>query len=158
MERHDVWGCISDEIKKLLERNGTNGRESYMFNSLDKLDGQVFICKIGYSDDNSKFISVQNEEDLLALVKYFTQLSGDISMVTKIGRKSAKCEIQFFNISAELAIRMEKIWSTALSFVDDSPIKEQIPFRIHMKTQELQRFYSILDFFQFGGSNSNEVE
>jgi len=146
--KHDVWGCISDDIKKLLAKNGTNGRESYMFNSLDKLDGQVFLCKIGYSDDNSKFISVKNEEELLALVKYFTQLSGDISMVTKIGRKSAKCEIQFFNISAELAIKMEKIWSTAWSFVDDSPIEEQIPFRIHMKARELQRFYSLMDFFK----------
>ena len=145
--KHDVWGSISDEIKILLDRNGTNGSESYLFNSIDKFDGQVFLCKIGYSDDNSKFISVKNEEDLLALVKYFTQLSGDISMVTKIGRKSAKCEIQFYNISAELAIRMEKVWSTAWSFVDDSPIEEQIPFKIHMKSRELQKFYSITDFF-----------
>ena len=88
--KHDVWGHISKEIKTIFERNNAECQESYKFNSIDKIDGQIYLCKIGYSDDNSKYISIKNEEDLLALVKYFTQLSGDISMVTKIGRKSAK--------------------------------------------------------------------
>jgi len=111
--KHDVWASISDEIKQILKRNNQHNHEEYKFNSIDSQDGQLFLCKIGYSDDNSKFISVTNERDLLLLVKYFTQLSGDISMVTKIGRKSSKCEIQFYNISATLAIKMEKVWSVA---------------------------------------------
>jgi len=145
--KHDVWGHISEEIRKIFKRNNCNHQESYKFNSINKKDGQVYLCKIGYSDDNSKFISIKNEEDLLYLVKHFTQLSGDISMVTKIGRKSAKCEVQFYNISAELAIKMEKVWSTAWSFVDDAPIEEQIPFKIHMKPLELEKFYKITKFF-----------
>ena len=145
--KHDVWGHISDEIKEILKRNHTCNQEKYKFNSINKKDGQLYLCKIGYSDDNSKYISLRNEEDLLSLVKYYTQLSGDISMVTKIGRKSAKCEVQFFNISAKLALRMEKVWSTAWSFVDDSPIQEQIPFKIHMTHSELQNFYHISNFF-----------
>jgi len=145
--KHDVWGHISKEIKTILERNECENQENYKFNSVDNKDGQVYLCKIGYSDDNSKFISIKNENDLLELVKYFTQLSGDISMVTKIGRKSSKCEIQFFNISAELAVKMEKVWSTAWSFVDDSPIEEEIPFKIHMKPSELEKFFRITDLF-----------
>jgi len=46
-------------------------------------------------------------------------------MVTKIGQKLAKCEIQFFNISAELALKMEKVRYTAWNFLDDSPIEKQ---------------------------------
>jgi len=68
-------------------------------------------------------------------------------MVTKIGRKSAKCEVQFFNITADLTFKMQKVWSTAWSFVDDSPIEEQIPFKVHMKPEELRKFYIISDFF-----------
>jgi len=146
--KHDVWGHISEEIKKIFEKNSCVNQENYKFNSLYEKDGQVYLCKIGYSDDNSKFISIKNEEDLLKLVQYFTQLSGDISMVTKIGRKSAKCEIQFFNITAELAVKMKKVWSTAWSFIDDSPIEEQIPFKIHLKQPELEKFYKITNFFE----------
>jgi len=145
--KHDVWGYISKEIKTILAKNNMEGTESYKFNSVDAKDGQIYLCKIGYSDDNSKYISVKNEEDLLELVRYFTQLSGDISMVTKIGRKSSKCEVQFFNISAKLALKMKKVWSTAWSFIDDSPIEEEIPFKIHLKTEELKEFYKISDFF-----------
>ena len=145
--KHDVWGHISKEIKKIFEENDCIHQESYSFNSKNEEDGQVYLCKIGYSDDNSKFISIKNENDLLELVKYFTQLSGDISMVTKIGRKSSKCEVQFYNISAELAMKMKKVWSTAWSFVDDSPVEEQIPFKIHMKLPELEKFYQLMNFF-----------
>ena len=145
--KHDVWGHISKEIKAIFERNNAEHQEKYKFNSIYKSDGQLYLCKIGYSDDNSKYISIENENDLLELVSYFTQLSGDISMVTKIGRKSAKCEIQFFNITAKLALQMQKVWSTAWSFVDDSPLEEQIPFKIHMKSQELKEFYRLSNFF-----------
>ena len=145
--KHDIWSFISKDIKLRLEKNNSFNSEGYRFNSVDFKDGQVYICKIGYSDDNSKYISIKNEKDLLFLVRYFTQLSGDVSMVTKIGRKSAKCEVQFFNISAELAWKMKKVWSTAWSFVDDSPIAEQIPFKIHFKPAELKSFLQLSDLF-----------
>ena len=146
--KHDVWNSMTEEIKRILKNNNSSEGENYKFNTIDDFDGPVYICKIGYSDDNSKYISVQNEDDLLFLVKYFTQLSGDISMVTKIGRKSAKCEIQFFNISAELAIKMKKVWSTAWSFIDDAPIEEQIPFKIHLKEKEREKFYILSNYLQ----------
>jgi len=145
--KHDVWSHISKEIQAILDRNQTSNHEKYKFNSINKIDGQLYLCKIGYSDDNSKYISLKNENDLLHLVRYFTQLSGDISMVTKIGRKSSKCEVQFFNVSAKMVLKMEKVWSTAWSFVDDSPIQEQIPFKVHMKQSELEAFYELSDFF-----------
>jgi len=145
--KHDIWNHISRDIQTILNKNQVSHQGGYLFNSVNKEDGIVYLCKIGYSDDNSKYISVHDENDLLLLVNYFTQLSGDLSMVTKIGRKSAKCEVQFFNITADLTLKMEKVWSTAWSFVDDSPIEEQIPFKVHMKPAELQKFYIISDFF-----------
>ena len=144
--KHDIWNFISKDIKLLLEKNPFD-KEGYKFHSVDKKDGQVYLCKIGYSDDNSKYISLKNEEDLFYFVRYYTQLSGDISMVSKIGRKSSKCEVQFFNITADLAIRMQKVWSIAWSFVDDAPIEEQIPFKINLKPEELHKFYILTDFF-----------
>jgi len=154
--KHDIWNFISKDIKLLLERNNSLNEEGYKFNSVDRLDGTVYICKIGYSDDNSKYISLKNESDLLALVKYFTQLSGDLSMVTKIGRKSAKCEVQFFNITAEMALKMQKVWSTAWSFVDDSPIEEQIPFKIYLRPEELQVFFRISNFSNLSEEQQSE--
>ena len=111
--KHDVWDVISEEIKKIFKRNKHSHREKYVFNSVDFLDGQVIICKIGYCDDNSKFIRVENEADLVKLVQYYLQLAGDLSMVTKIGRKGSKCDIQFFNVSADLTIKLRKTISTA---------------------------------------------
>jgi len=46
-----------------------------------------------------------------------------------------------------MALKMEKVWSTALSFLDDAPIEEQIPFKIHMKQAELEKFYAISNFY-----------
>ena len=135
--KHDVWEVISEEIKKIFDKSNHSHNEKYLFNTLDSIDGQVIICKIGYCDDNSKFIRVENEEDLVKLVFYYLQLAGDLSMVTKIGRKGSKCDIQFFNISADLTIKLRKTISTAWSFKHDAPIEEEVPFRVCLKPAEL---------------------
>ena len=151
--KHDVWDVISEEIKKIFDRNKHAHKEKYVFNTIDPLDGQVIICKIGYCDDNSKFIRVENEEDLIKLVHYYLQLAGDLSMVTKIGRKGSKCDIQFFNISADLTIKLRKTMSTAWSFKFDAPIEEEVPFRVCLKPSELIKLKKKIDY-----ENLDELE
>lgn len=101
---------------------------------------------MGYCDDNSKFISAQNEELLITLVQHYVQLTGDLSMITKIGRKSSKCEIQFFNISAKMALKLEKVWSTAWSFNHDAPVEDQVPFKVYLQEKELNEFYKLCNY------------
>ena len=91
--KHDVWNFISKQVEDIYKRNKNQHEGKYRFNTIDKLDGEVVLCKIGYCDDNSKYCFIDNEEDLLFLTKYFLQLAGDLSMVTKIGRKGSKSEI-----------------------------------------------------------------
>jgi len=150
--KHDVWQSMSKEAKKILFKEGKIN-QGYTFQTLSEGNKMVHLCRIGYCDDNSKFCCVDNEEDLLFLATYYLQLSGDLSMVTKIGRKSSKCELQFYNISADLAIKMQHFWSTAWSYVEDGPIEEKVPFKINMKKEELVKLYAMINY-----SDLEEIE
>ena len=144
--KHDIWQHLTPEVKNMLSDTHSSLGE-YKFQSIDTVDGPVTLSRIGYCDDNSKFCCVKNEEDLLFLAKYFIQLSGDLSMVTKIGRKSSKCELQFFNISAEMALKIKDCWSTAWSYISDGPLEEAVPYKIHMKINERRKFYELINYF-----------
>ena len=151
--KHDIWNAVSGEIGKIFRDQKEFKDEKYMFNIVDSIDGTVMICKIGYCDDNSKFIRVENEEDLVRLVEYYLQLAGDLSMVTKIGRKGAKCDIQFYNLSANMTIKLKKCMSIAWSFKHDAPIEEEVPFRVCMKKEEYEKLKVLIDY-----SNLEETE
>lgn len=112
----------------------------------DRDDGEVWIYMMGYCDDNTKFISTRNEDLLIALAHHYVQLAGDLSMITKIGRKSSKCEIQFYNISAEMTLKLQKTWSTAWSFVHDAPVEEQVSFKVYLQEEELLKFYNLRNY------------
>jgi len=66
--------------------------------------------------------------------------------VTKIGRKGSKSEIQFFNVSAEFALKINKISSSAWSFVHDAPITEEVPIKICLKQSEIKKFMNISNY------------
>ena len=144
--KHDAWMHVADEIRSIFKKQGSNQSGQYLFNSINELDGQVILCRIGYCDDNTKYCYIRDEKDLLYLTVYFLQLAGDLSMVTKIGRKGAKCEIQFFNVSAEFAFKIKACWSTAWSFLHDGPIEEKVPIKIHLKQKEFEKFMELSNF------------
>ena len=144
--KHDVWNYISTKVKSIFEKNDNSDDGKYTFQSIDEQDGPVMICKIGYCDDNSKYCFIKNENDLKFLIKYYLQLAGDLSMVTKIGRKGSKSEIQFFNVSAEFALKINKIFSSAWSFVHDAPITEEVPIKICLKQSEIKKFMNISNY------------
>jgi len=144
--KHDVWDVVSNEIKSIFNQQKVAGNEKYVFNTRDDIDGDVAICKIGYCDDNSKYIRVEDENNLPLLVQYYLQLAGDISMVTKIGRKGGKCDIQFFNISAQLTINLTQCSSIAWSFKSDAPEREKVPFRVNLQPEENEKFKHITDY------------
>jgi len=144
--KHDVWATISDEFKEILKRNKGNNCNRYDFNICDKDDEYVYIYMMGYCDDNTKYITANNEKDLIELVKYYVQLAGDLSMVTKIGRKSSKCDVQFYNITAKMTTELKKCWSTAWSFLHDAPIEEQVPFKVFLQEKEIIKFYELTNY------------
>jgi len=144
--KHDIWKSISEKAKIIFKGDKKGYCDRYEFATVDPDDIRIFLYMIGYCDDNSKFISASNEEDLIFLVKYYIQLAGNLSMVTKIGRKSSKCDVHFFNISAKLAIKLQKCWSTAWSFIHDSPIEEQVPYKIFLQEEEMTKFYDLVNF------------
>jgi len=134
--KHDVWDVISKKIKTIFDQKKLAGNEKYVFNSGDHIDDNVSICKIGYCDDNSKYIRVENEENLPILVQYYLQLAGDISMVTRIGRKERKCDIQFFNISADLTLKLTQCSSIAWEFKAGTPVRERVSSRVNLQHSE----------------------
>jgi len=144
--KHDVWNFISKQAKRIFEKNNNFNDGKYVFNSVDENDGPVMICKIGYCDDNSKYCFIKNEDDLKFLINYYLQLAGDLSMVTKIGRKGSKSEIQFFNVSAEFALKIDTIISSTWSFIHDAPISEAVPVKICLKQEEIQKFMKISNY------------
>ena len=144
--KHDIWQHVTSEAAEILKKTN-NSEGKYIFNSVDSKDGPVELSRIGYCDDNSKFCCAKNEQDLNYLANYFLQLSGDLSMVTKIGRKSSKCELQFYNVSSNFVINMKTYQSTAWSYISDSPIEEAVPYKINMKAKERRDLYELINYF-----------
>jgi len=145
--KHDIWKILTDEAKKILSDSTSVDQGEYEFQTVVEGSLPVRLGRIGYCDDNSKFCCVQDENDLLFLATYYLQLSGDLSMVTKIGRKSSKCELQFYNISAHMALKLKEFLSTAWSYIEDGPVEEAVPFKINMKQEELSKLYKLIDYY-----------
>ena len=155
--KHDAWSSISERIRDIIKNDPKSKcYDRYRFHVYDRDDGEIWIHMMGYCDDNTKFLSADDENLLLPLVQRYVQLAGDLSMITKIGRKSSKCEIHFYNISANLAIKLEKSWSTAWSFVHDAPIEEQVPFKIFLQDKELKSFYKLVKYENITSEEQNK--
>jgi len=144
--KHEIWKTLTERVKNILIRNDSHKLATYNFNKCDPRDAKVTLSRIGYSDDNSIFCSAYFEEDLIPLTTHFLQMAGDLSMVTKIGRKSSKCELQFYNVSANFVINLEECTSYAWSFESDGPIKEKVPVKVFLNKEELRKFYIQTDF------------
>jgi len=116
----------------------------YTFEITDKKDGKLIIKMMGYCDDNSRFLSLLNEEDLIKLTKKYLKLTGDLSMVTKIGRKGSKSELHFYNLSSQTAIKLKEWETVAWSFSTDTATKEFVPFKISLQEEEEKKLSQLI--------------
>ena len=133
--KHKIWNMLCEE---LLEKLGKQAEDfhKYSFHIVDRKDGTLEIKMMGYCDDNSRFLSTVSEEDLILLTQRYIRLTGDLSMVTKIGRKGSKSEIHFFNLSASIAAKLEEVETIAWSFSEDMPTREFVPFKLCLQEVE----------------------
>ena len=153
MLKHRLWNSICEEF--LETRGGIKDKcHSYTFHNSDRKDGKLIIKMMGYCDDNSRFLSLLNEEDLIRLTHRFIRLTGDLSMVTKIGRKGSKCEVHLYNLSAETAFALKEWETTAWSFTTDTPTKEFIPIKFSLQSDEETKLVSKINAMK----NITEIE
>jgi len=114
--------------------------------SVDIEDGVIKISSTGLSDDNTE--NNQNQqciEELIKAIQTYIKLSGDLSMVLKIGRKGSKCVIYLYNIPAEKILNLPTFETIAWSFKDDRPTKEIIPVKIYLQKEEVKKANLLLD-------------
>ena len=93
--KHLAWQLYNADIQR-----------SYIFNSKDDLDGQISVLAMGFSDDNSIALNNINEQELFQDIKGYIRASGNLSMITKIGRRGDKCKLVFHNLSVNTILNM----------------------------------------------------
>jgi len=105
--KHDIWLNIKSkvlkqrtlrnmELKNLSTTSTTTyNTDAYKMHITDPLDSLVVVDHIGYCDDNSRYTSSFDKDEVIHATKFFIQQVGDLSLVTKIGRKGSKSEIQY---------------------------------------------------------------
>ena len=130
--KHDMWEHIMEDCF------GKNKGEKYVyyFFKQDPRDGVFKLYRVGYCDDNTRFITAVTDEELIAAVKQLIKQTGDLSMVLKLGRKGSKCDISFFNLKIESIINLPEFESFAWSFTKDAPIKEIIPTKCTLRPED----------------------
>jgi len=126
-QKHDMWKSASEF--------NTN----YKFHTTDEEDGIVEVGEAGYSDDNEDFLWMTLVKDLLRMIQKKIDYTGDFSIVTKVGRKGSKCVILLFNVPARVALSMIKFYSTAWSFEDDMPTKENMQIILYLNAKEAHK-------------------
>ena len=153
--KHDLWLNILSDLgySNLIQdttpqRDAPCSDDAYVMHISDPLDGRVAVDRIGYCDDNTRYTSSANELDVIKATELFIKQSGDLSLVTKIGRKGSKSEVHYFNLSAQKAISLRKIESIAWSFKSDSPVTELVPFKIKLQQLELRKAYNLINFHE----------
>ena len=152
--KHDIWSNILDEMKSNEKSDDANissnstkaNADAYRFRIVDPLDGVITVDRIGYCDDNTRYTSSYNELEVISATEKYIQRAGDLSLVTKIGRKGSKSEVHYFNLSAETALKINKIKSTAWSFNIDGPQVEYVPFKIALQQEELEKVFKLSNF------------
>ena len=161
--KHDIWRDILQELQikseksqksdQIVGKSSTSGfskhkknHDAYNFHITDRADGKVSVDRIGYCDDNTRYTSSMNEEEVISATKKYIQRAGDLSLVTKIGRKESKSEVQYYNLTASTALKLEKIDSFAWSFTSDGPVLEQVPFKVQLQKEELNLAFKLTNF------------
>ncbi len=62
-------------------------------------ESNVTVNMDGYCDDNKRFVTANSAEQIVERVKHYIKMTGYYSLITKIGRKSDKSEIHFYNLT-----------------------------------------------------------
>ena len=160
--KHDIWLNVLQEIdkKKDVTSESTanqNNLDAYKFRICDPLDGVITVDRIGYCDDNTRYTSSYNENDVISATEKYIQRAGDLSMVTKIGRKGSKSEVHYFNLSADTSLKLSKIKSIAWSFSIDGPQMEHVPYKVALSQKELDRVFEISDFNNLDTEEQNTL-
>ena len=162
--KHDLWKNILDSIDDGDTTSSTSktirnvhNRDAYKLHITDDADGVVAIDRIGYCDDNSRYTSSLNEDDVIRATRFYIQQAGDLSLVTKIGRKGSKSEIHYFNLSAEKALSVKQVESIAWSFKVDGPQVENVPHKICLQDTELQKVFKITEFHRMDSEKQQDL-
>jgi len=58
---------MKESLNKPSSPNYLTAKDTYKLFTNDPKDGPIYLGKIGYCDDNTKFCSVENEENLIML-------------------------------------------------------------------------------------------
>ena len=127
MNIHNMW------------KKATINNSDYNFVTVDKQDKEVAVGEAGYSDDNLVFAWDENTGELIAIIQKKIDMTGDFSIVCKLGRAAAKCKIFLFNIPAEEAKKIIKFLSIAWSFAKDKPVKEEIEIIMYLKKEDARK-------------------
>ena len=141
--KHRIWNTVCKEFLETREGIKSNAHY-YTFEITDNKDGKLIIKMMGYCDDNSRFLSLINEEDLIKLTKKYLKLTGDLSMVTKIGRKGSKSELHFYNLTSGTAAKLKEWETVAWSFSTDTPTKEFVPFKVSLQEEEEHKLLHLI--------------
>jgi len=133
-------------LKHLLWSNLTKKLQNeYKMFSVDVSDGVVKISATGFSDDNTQNSANECVDQLIKDLQKYIKLSGDLSMVLKIGRKGSKCVIyDLFNIPTEKVLDIPTFETVAWSYKDDCPTKEVIPVKIYLQSGEMNKLQTLL--------------
>jgi len=132
-------------LKHVLRNSLTEKlKDEYKMFSIDIKDGIIKISSTGFSDDNTLNNCNQCVDELIKSIQEYIKLSGDLSMVLKIGRKGSKCVIYLYNLPAEKILDLPDFETIAWSFKDDCPTKEIIPVKIFMQKEEVEKLNKII--------------
>jgi len=160
--KHDLWLNILSDLdncdihaSKNVMRRRLCSDDAYRMHISDPKDGAVSVDRIGYCDDNTRYTSSQSETKVIQATAFYIQQAGDLSLVTKIGRKGSKSEIHYFNISAQRALQLKKIESIAWSFQDNAPKIELVPIKICLQNEELKKAYELSNFHEMDDEEKN---
>jgi len=117
----DAWNIPCPE-----HTNPNNQQDPYYMQQHTKNEQQLqaSLQILSYCDDNSRYTQADNIEQLNTKIQWYIDKGGEFSIVTKLGRKAAKCTIRLINIPP--ATITKNFNSTAWSYNHMAPQDAQI--------------------------------
>lgn len=138
--KHILMRNIIDDLQNttLLESPAEDTNSQFKTNFPYKFKTKDAIVKIrptvlsqSFCDDNNRYIYSINQWLAIKAAQAYIDITGDFSIVTKLGRKGSKSSVTIFNVKPELVEKIPHYSSMAWSFKDDTVVMERLKLYIY---------------------------
>lgn len=130
--KHILMRSILNDHPTVNHNCQMNPTHAYQLETMDHVTNSIpRLMSDGFCDDNTRYISTTNDNTLIMATQDYINITGDFSIITKLGRKGRKSAVTVYNMKDKQLARLSEFKSIAWSYETDGVVEEKLQLYIH---------------------------